>query len=279
MKKTSAIGLLLGMSLASCDAGSSVPQAAPTPTALRSASTTPQDADVSSCRGLEMPSDKEVNASLDRENGTLEFSYYVAKLQQDRTVTIRYRDDPWCRRNRDIRSLIFQVGAGKDIVGCIELPAEVPEGMTRVELWFTDVDNPTSIGSSVVVERDIPATESIAAETLQAWIGGPTDEELKAGALPTAPDGTKLLGIDIDGETATVDLSRDFERTNLGTTGEGQIMNALAGTLTQFDTIERGLLMIDGESKDYFMGHGLMVSEDHPLTRPRPARYRAASSC
>lgn len=281
---TRAIGLLLlGTSLASCDPGSLTPEvapeAAPTPTELESASTPADDIDVSRCRRLKVPSDKEVNTFLDRENGILEFSYYVAKLQQDRSVTIRYLDDPWCRRNSDTRRLIFHGGAGKDLLGCIELPAEAPDGMTRVELWFTDMDDPTFIGSSVVVERDIPTTDSIAAATLQAWIDGPTDEEAKAGALPTAPNGTKLLGIDLDGDTATVDLSRDFERTNLGTTGEGQIMNALAGTLTQFDTIERGLLMIDGESKDSFMGHGLMVSEEHPLMRPRPKRYRVAATC
>jgi hypothetical protein len=37
--------------------------------------------------------------------------------------------------------------------------------------------------------------------------------------------------------------------------------------------------MTDGEKKDSFMGHGLMVSEKYPLTRPGPKRFRVAPKC
>lgn len=244
----------------------------PSPSPSVSTSTT-------SCRGLEIPTDGEVNTVLDRKGGLLEFSYYVARLQRDRSVTIRYRDDPWCRRNRGTLRLIQHVNAGRKLKGCIALPTEVASGETRVELWFFDLFDENTLGRALVVERDIPATEGILAATLRAWIEGPTPEEKRAGARPSAPDGTELLGIATDEGTATVDLSEDFERTNLGSTSEGEILDHLAGMITQFDTIDRGLLKIEGEFKDYYMGHGFLVNERDPLVRPSRGQYRVAPTC
>lgn len=232
-----------------------------------------------SCRGLQVRTNKEVNTFLDRENGLLEFSYYVAKLQQDRSVTIRYRDDPWCRRNPETLRLIQHVGAGKEILGCLELPAEPAEGMTRVELFFFDRHDRRGLGTMVLVERDIPTQDEIARAAIEAWIDGPTPEEKKVGALPTAPENTELLGIDVDGTTAIVDMSRDFERTQLGTSYEGTVLAAVGGIATQFDPIDKGLLKIEGEFKDAYMGHGYVVDKEHPLVRPGKKRYRVAPTC
>lgn len=272
---------LSALLLISCDStppSKDRPEAVVTASPTSSASPTTGPA-VVSCRALEVPGNKEINTNLDREGGLLDFSYYVAKLQRDRHITFRYRDDPWCRRNPETRRLIFHVGAGKDILGCLDLPPEPPSGMTRIELWFTDLEDPEGYGSLVVVLRDILATMSVARATLEAWIEGPTREEKGAGALPTAPDGTELRGIDIDADTATVDLSEDFERSGLGTTYEGAIVEALAGTLTQFEGVDRGLLKIEGEFKDYYMGHGFIIDRRHPLVRPRPKGFRVAETC
>ncbi|MGI8775161.1 MAG: GerMN domain-containing protein [Actinomycetota bacterium] len=161
----------------------------------------------------------------------------------------------------------------------MDIPEEPSEGNARVELWFGDRVDPSGIGSSLVVHRDIPATRAIATSTLRAWIDGPTAEEEAVGALPSAPDGTELLGIDVDEGTAVVDLSSEFERTGAGTTYEGTILDQLAGTITQFETVDRALLKIDGESKPDYMGHGFIVDEQHPLVRPAEERYRTARRC
>lgn len=229
------------------------------------------------CRGLQAPTDGEVNTYLDRANGLLEFSYYVARLQRDRSVTIRYRDDLSCRRNPDTWRLILHVLEADESL-CLDQSARPPRGMTRVELWFGDRET-FSLEPTLVVHRDIPSSPSIAADTLRAWIEGPTKQEMRAGAYASAPDGTELLGIEVDDRTATIDFSEDFERTNLGTTGEGAILNHLAGMLTQFDTIDRGLLKIEGRTQESYMGHGFIVNEENPLTRPGKKSYRVAPTC
>lgn len=251
--------------------------AAPTTGPSESPSASPS-AEIVSCRGLEVRFNRNFSTKLDRKGGLLELRYKAKRFQRD-SVTIRYRDDPSCRRNAETRALIQSAGAGREIVGCLDLPERPPEGMVRVELWFGDATDSAAFAPSLVVRRDIAATDAIAAATLRAWIEGPTKQEERAGAYSSAPDGTELLGIDVDDGTAVVDLNAAFEYTGLGTTYEGAILEQLAGTITQFDSVERALLKIDGEFKDYYMGHGYIVDDEHPLVRPGRKSYRVASEC
>lgn len=263
--------------LAACDTGSSLVDP---PTSSPDASpTNAPSSEIVSCAGLDVPRNREVNTNLDRESGLLEFSYFDPRLQRDKQLTIRYRDDPSCRRNPQTRFLIQHVGAGLEIAGCLDLPPTPPEGMVRVELWFGDAVDRSAVAPSLIVHRDIFGTDAIAAATLRAWIEGPTEKEEAAGAYPVAPDGTELFGIDVDEGTAVVDLNGAFEDTGGGTTYEGAILEALAGTITQFDTVDRALLKIDGEFKDYYMGHGFIVDDEHPLMRPGKKGYRVAPEC
>lgn len=262
---------------AACDTGS--PRVAPSTSSPDASPTNAPSVEIASCAGLDVPRNREVNTNLDRESGLLDFSYFDPRFQRDKHLTIRYRDDPSCRRNPQTRFLIQHVGAGLEIAGCLDLPSTPPTGMVRVELWFGDAVDRSAVAPSLVVHRDIPGTDAIAAATLRAWIEGPTEKEKAAGAYPAAPDGTELLGIDVDDGTAVVDVNRAFEDTGLGTTYEGAILEALAGTITQFDTVDRALLKIDGEFNDYYMGHGFIVDDEHPLTRPGKKGYRVAPEC
>lgn len=141
------------------------------------------------------------------------------------------------------------------------------EESTTVELWYSIT---TGQGEGlVVVYRDIPSTPRIGAATLRTWLDGPTSQERAAGIHDVIPEGTELLGLDIQGGTAIVDLSSEFERTGMGSSGEFLLLEELAWTITQFPTVDRALLKIDGEFKDYYMGHGIIIDESHPLERNR----------
>jgi spore germination protein GerM len=141
------------------------------------------------------------------------------------------------------------------------------EDRMSVELWYW-MPTESIVGSDLVaVRRHIPATSTVAAATLRAWIKGPSCVERAAGIIDGIPRGTRLLGVSISDGTATVDLSKDFERTQLGTLYEGQLLEQLAWTVTQFSTVDRVLLKIDGRFKEHYMGHGFIVNAAHPLTR------------
>lgn len=140
-------------------------------------------------------------------------------------------------------------------------------GGQTVELWYA-LNTDAGIGAiTVAVQRRIPDTPALAAATLRAWIKGPTCSEREAGVGSSIPRGTRLLGISISQGTATIDLSSEFERTGLGTLYEGLLLEQLTWTITQFPTVERALLKIEGGFKDYYLGHGYIIDEAHPLTR------------
>jgi spore germination protein GerM len=150
------------------------------------------------------------------------------------------------------------------------LPAATPEDeTTTVELWYSMTTTSAFGGGLVPVYRDIPSTPGIGAATLRTWLEGPTSEEMAVGIDGTIPEGTELLGLHIEDGTAVVDLTSEFERTNMGTSGESLLLEQLAWTITQFPTVDRVLLKIDGEFRDHYMGHGFVIDEDHPLERNR----------
>lgn len=145
----------------------------------------------------------------------------------------------------------------------------VTEGTTRVELWhayFYD-DGESFYENIVIVHRDIPTTDGIAAATLREWFKGETASERKRGIFSQVPPGTQLLGLDIDDGFAVVDLNQAFEYNGLGTVYEGWLLTQLAGTLYQFPTIERVKLRIEGVERTSFGGHGLHIGKDG-LNRP-----------
>lgn len=270
------VGLSVVLVMSACDPVS--PEAAPVPTTPEATPAPAPSSAIVSCADINPRLNNSFSTDLDRSRRLLHLRYRAPRLREN-NVTIRYRDDPSCRRNPETRYLIQSAGAGLEIAGCLDLPKEPPKGMARVELWFGDATDHSGLAPTLVVHRDIPATDAIAAATLRAWIDGPTEEEVRAGAYPSAPDETELLGLDIDDGTAVVDLNGAFERTGLGTTYEGAILSHLAGTLTQFDGVDEGLLKIDGAAKDYYMGHGFMVDPDHPLVRSSRMSYRVAPLC
>lgn len=115
-----------------------------------------------------------------------------------------------------------------------------------------------------VVTRTVPETPAIARAAVEELLAGPTVAEKGWGFGSEVPEGTRLLGLTIDGGTARVDLSSDFE------SGGGMLsvtmrLAQVVYTLTQFPAVERVVLMMDGDVVDVFTGEGLML--DEPRTR------------
>lgn len=111
-----------------------------------------------------------------------------------------------------------------------------------------------------VASRQVPETPAIARAAMEALLAGPTDAERGWGLGSEVPAGTRLLGLTIDGGTARVDLSGDFESGG-GTLSMTMRLAQVVYTLTQFPTVERVVLLMDGEVVDVFGGEGIMLDE------------------
>lgn len=114
------------------------------------------------------------------------------------------------------------------------------------------------------IHRTVPYTKQTAAAAVQALVAGPTPEEAQLGIFTAIPDGTLLLGVNIEGPTATVDLSREYESGG-GSLSMGLRLAQVVYTLTQFPSVETVQFKLDGKPITVFGGEGFLL--EHPVGR------------
>ncbi|MDQ3952616.1 MAG: GerMN domain-containing protein, partial [Actinomycetota bacterium] len=128
-----------------------------------------------------------------------------------------------------------------------------------VRLWLTLED---FTGLTTRQAQVTPPQFATAAVT--ELLKGPTQSEASNGWGTAIPAGSRLLGIAVAGGTATVDLSGEFESGG-GSLSARMRLAQLVYTLTEFQTVERVALEIDGQPATTFSSQGIVI--DAPLTR------------
>jgi germination protein M len=110
----------------------------------------------------------------------------------------------------------------------------------------------------VPVYREGPAAENAAETSLQLLLEGPTaDETSGIPPISTAiPEGTTLLGVVVDGGTATVDLSGEFDDGG-GSFGMFARLAQVVYTVTRSADIDEVVFSIDGEVVTVFSAEGI----------------------
>lgn len=135
-------------------------------------------------------------------------------------------------------------------------PAETePVARRTYTVWFARGDElaPARI--------EAPAPEGVAAAAVELLLEGPPSG---SGLDSAIPPGTRLLGINLASDIATVDLSSEFESGG----GSRSMLLRLAQvvyTMTEFETVKSVRFHLDGEPVDVFSGEGIVL--DKPVTR------------
>lgn len=116
------------------------------------------------------------------------------------------------------------------------------------------------------VARALPDAAAVAPATLEALLAGPTADEAAAPnhLLTAIPTGTRALGLVLEGNVATVDLSGEFG----GGGGSESMLGRVAQvvyTLTALPGIEAVQFRIDGRPAEALGGEGIVL--DEPQTR------------
>lgn len=131
----------------------------------------------------------------------------------------------------------------------IETSQTAVSGETRtIALYFKDANQ-----KLVLEERVIPKAEGIARVTMQELIKGPA----QAGLEATLPVSTQLLDINIrpDG-LAIVDFSGELvTELPASETAEKLAVYSIVNTLTQFPTVDRVELRVDGQRVSTLLGY------------------------
>ncbi|HYO61709.1 MAG TPA: Gmad2 immunoglobulin-like domain-containing protein [Actinomycetota bacterium] len=128
-----------------------------------------------------------------------------------------------------------------------------------VRLWLTleDFTGLTTRQAQVTPPR-------VATAAVTELLKGPTQSEISNGWGTAIPAGSQLLGIEVSGGVATVDLSGEFESGG-GSLSARMRLAQLVYTLTEFQTVQRVKLEIDGQPATTFSSEGIVI--DGPMTR------------
>ena len=162
-------------------------------------------------------------------------------------------------------------------------PTPSPKPTTTVVRAYFLLDDPFSGGevvnepTLVPVLRTVPKSTSTARAAMKALLAGPSAKERAAfpQIVTLIPAGTKLLGIEISGGLATVDLSADFASLSpdgVPDVGVFSLRGRLAQvvyTMTQFAAVDRVEFKLDGKPVTVFASEEIVLSK--PVTR---ATYR-----
>ncbi|MCW2277436.1 GerMN domain-containing protein [Heliophilum fasciatum] len=124
-----------------------------------------------------------------------------------------------------------------------------PAQEVTLTLYFADPK-----GQNLVQEkRTVAKSESPARMAMQELIKGPSAGTQK---LPTIPTGTRLLDIGVKDGLCTVNLSGEVQKNHQGgSTNESLTVYSIVNTLTQFPTITKVQLLVEGKKVESLAGH------------------------
>jgi len=132
------------------------------------------------------------------------------------------------------------------------------ESTLKTELYLMDKN-----GLVVPQTLDLPKTESVATQALEYLVqNGPVTEMLPNGFKAVLPADTKL-SVSVKEKVATVDFSKEFK--DYQAEDELKILQSITWTLTQFDTIEKVKLQLNGHPLEEMPVNGTPIGEE--LTR------------
>jgi Sporulation and spore germination len=126
------------------------------------------------------------------------------------------------------------------------------------DVWFARGE------TLVSARRTHSATPRVATAAVEALLAGPTQAERASGVSSAIPAATRLLGVTIDNDVATVDLTSEYQ------SGGGSLsmqvrLGQVVYTLTQFPTVKTVRFELDGRPVNVFSSEGIVL--DHPVGR------------
>ena len=136
---------------------------------------------------------------------------------------------------------------------------------TELQLYFIEIDADGSVIRKNV-KRSIPKNDSPLVTALNLLLAGPdTTKTAEKNCMSLIPEGTKLLGANVQNGIAYLDFSENFEFNSYGVEGyNGQLMQ-IVYTATNFSTVKSVQFLIEGKKKEYLGSEGQWIGS--PLSR------------
>lgn len=128
--------------------------------------------------------------------------------------------------------------------------------------YIDEAGHPNRTGPFVApVAREVDQTVAVARAAIEQLLAGPTSGERQGlPAISTSiPAGVRLLGLTIDEDIATIDLSKEFAATDTSPT-VAQRAAQVVFTMSRFDSVSEVLFRQEGRPVAIQVGDGNLVS-------------------
>jgi hypothetical protein len=134
-----------------------------------------------------------------------------------------------------------------------------PEPAARADraVYLMRVDQDGSISRSRVI-RSLPVSDSPLLDALNALLQGPTGAELRSNLHTMIPAGTRVLSARVQGSTAYIDFSEEFQFNPYGVEGWASQLRQVVWTATEFSTVTKVQILIEGRQLNY-LGEGIWI--------------------
>lgn len=187
-----------------------------------------------------------------------------------------------CNDNIDSRTLPYleEKGAGESLLNGGSEQAEISvepiektttskNGYLTIVLYFGNKE-----GYLTGEKRVIPKTLGVARAAMNELIKGPTAQ---SGLYATIPPGTRLRDIKIENGLATVDFSEAIKSKHPGgSAGEALTIGSIVNTLTQFPTVQKVQILVEGRVVETLAGHldiSKPLERQAEIIRPNPGTF------
>lgn len=134
----------------------------------------------------------------------------------------------------------------------------------QARLFFIAVQPDGGIQLKSVI-RPVEYTDAPLTSTLQALLTGPSSAEVNQGLLSLISPDTRLLKVYVRDGTAFLDFSESFRFNSLGKEGLAAQLKQVVYSATEFPTVKRVQILIEGQNADYLGPEGLYIGR--PLSR------------
>ncbi len=145
-----------------------------------------------------------------------------------------------------------------------EDPPEAQEQTLRARLFFVQVNDQGYIQLKSII-RTVPAGDAPLTAAVQALLEGPDTREMNRGLLNLIPEDSQLLSARVTDGTAYLNFNEAFRFNPMGMDGYEAQIRQLVYTATEFPTIDRVQILLDGQVNDYLGAEGIFIGE--PLGR------------
>lgn len=142
--------------------------------------------------------------------------------------------------------------------GSDEKPGNMMGGDATARLFFVRVSDEGKISLKGVL-RSVPAGDSPLTTSIRFLIDGPRPGEISNDVLSLIPEGSELVGARIDGGIAFLDFNEQFRFNTLGIEGYKAQVEQIVYTATEFATVDKVQILVEGQRIDYLGGEGFWV--------------------